>query len=92
VRIAADRKRSVGRRKRDATTEGPEAGTWCTRVALAVKGNLDVDWTEPHRPELKAAVGCVLRHRGMQPTDFDPLTNAVLAQATAIWHRWPHAA
>lgn len=65
-------------------------------VVQAVKSNLKVDWTEPHREDvkasLKAAVRRVLRRRGVKPEDFDGLTNAVLTQAAALWKDWPRAA
>jgi type I restriction enzyme R subunit len=60
-------------------------------VVLAVKGNLKVDWTEPHREDVKASVKAavkrVLRKRGVKQEDFDGLT-AVLGQAAALWKDW----
>ncbi len=65
-------------------------------VVLVVKGNLKVDWTEPHREDVKssvkAAVKRVLRKRGVKQEDFDGLTNAVLGQAAAMWKDWPRVA
>ncbi len=65
-------------------------------VVQAVKGNLKVDWTEPHREDVKAAVRSavrrVLRRRGVKPEDFEGLTNAVLGQAVALWKDWPRVA
>ena len=65
-------------------------------VVLVVKGNLKVDWTEPHRDDVKAsvqvAVKRVLRKRGVKEEDFDGLINAVLVQATAMWKDWPRVA
>jgi type I restriction enzyme R subunit len=61
-------------------------------VVQAVKGNLKVDWTEPHREDVKASVKAavkrVLKRRGVKPEDFDGLTSAVLVQATALWKDW----
>lgn len=61
-------------------------------VVLAVKGNLKVDWTEPHREDVKASVKAavkrVLKRRGVKPEDFEGLTNAVLGQAAALWKDW----
>ena len=65
-------------------------------VVLVVKGNLKVDWTEPHREDVKASVKAavkrVLRKRGVKQEDFDGLTNAVLGQAAAMWKDWPTVA
>jgi type I restriction enzyme R subunit len=61
-------------------------------VVLAVKGNLKVDWTEPHREDVKASVKAavkrVLKRRGVKPEDFEGLINAVLGQAAALWKNW----
>lgn len=38
---------------------------------------------------MKAAVKRVLRRRGVKQEDFEGLTDAVLAQAAALWKRWP---
>ena len=65
-------------------------------VVQVVKGNLKVDWTEPHREDVKAAVKAavkrVLRRRGVKQEDFEGLTNAVLSQAAAMWKDWPSVA
>lgn len=65
-------------------------------VVQAVKSNLKVDWTEPHREDVKAAVKAavkrVLRKRGVKQEDFDGLTEAVLKQAVALWKHWGTAA
>lgn len=65
-------------------------------VVLAAKRNLAVDWTEPHRENVKAAVRTgvrqVLRRRGVKPEDFDGVLEAVMVQAVALWKDWPRAA
>ena len=65
-------------------------------VVLVVKGNLKVDWTGPHREDVKASVKAavkrVLRKRGVKQEDFDGLTDAVLGQAAAMWKDWPRVA
>ena len=65
-------------------------------VVQAVKRNLKVDWTEPHREDVKAAVRAVvkrvLRSRGVKPGDFDPFVTSIMAQAEALYSSWPVAA
>jgi len=65
-------------------------------VVLAVKRNLKVDWTEPHRDavqaEVRAAVRRVLRAREVRREDFDFLVERIMEQATALYARWPAAA
>jgi len=62
-----------------------------------VAARLEVlDWTEPHRDDVKAAVRAaarrVLRARGVRAEDFDPLLTAIMAQAEALYADWPLAA
>ncbi len=65
-------------------------------VVQVVKGSLKVDWTEPHREDIKAsvrtAVKRVLKRRGVKQEDFEGLTDAVLSQAVALWKDWPSVA
>ena len=65
-------------------------------VVQAVKKNLKVDWTKPHREDVKAgvraAVKIVLRKRGVTKEMLDPLTDKFLAQAVALFEAWPLAA
>ena len=65
-------------------------------VVLVIKKNLKVDWTEPHRADVKAAVRAavkgVLRKRAVKREDFDGLVERVLRQAEAVWKNWPLAA
>ncbi|HEY5769893.1 MAG TPA: type I restriction enzyme endonuclease domain-containing protein [Terrimicrobium sp.] len=65
-------------------------------VAQAVKKNLKVDWTKPHREDVKAgvraAVKTVLRKRGVKPEHLETLTKQVIIQAEAMFKEWPLAA
>lgn len=65
-------------------------------VVQAIKRNLKVDWTEPHRDDVKAAVRAavrrVLRTRDVRAQDFEPFVAAVIAQAEALYANWPVAA
>jgi type I restriction enzyme R subunit len=65
-------------------------------VVQAVKNNLKVDWTKPHREDVKAsvraAVKVVLRKRGVKPEHLDALTKQVILQAEAMFGEWPQAA
>jgi len=62
-------------------------------VVQAVKKNLKVDWTKPHREDVKAgvraAVKAVLRKRGVKPEHLDALTKQVILQAEAMFSNWP---
>ncbi len=65
-------------------------------VVETIKRNLKVDWTEPHREDVKAAVRAavkrVLRRRDVREQDFDPFIEQIMAQAQAIYADWPQAA
>jgi type I restriction enzyme R subunit len=65
-------------------------------VVQAVKKNLKVDWTKPHREDVKAgvraAVKAVLRKRGVKPEHLEALTKQVIIQAEAMFSNWPLAA
>ncbi|MBI2528706.1 MAG: type I restriction endonuclease subunit R [Candidatus Rokubacteria bacterium] len=65
-------------------------------VVQVIKRTLKVDWTEPHRDDVKAAVrGAVrrvLRARDVKAEDFEPFLAAVMAQAEALYTDWPLAA
>ncbi len=65
-------------------------------VVQAVKRNLKVDWTKPHREDVKAgvraAVKAVLRRRGVKRELLDALTDKVIIQAEALFKEWPLAA
>lgn len=64
-------------------------------IVQAVKKNLKVDWTKPHREDVKAgvraAVKSVLRRRGVKPEHLEALTMQVI-QAEAMFKEWPVAA
>jgi type I restriction enzyme R subunit len=65
-------------------------------VVKSVKKNLKVDWTKPHREDVKAgvraAVKAVLRKRGVKKELLDTLTDKVIVQAEAMFKEWPLAA
>ncbi|BEH09893.1 type I restriction endonuclease subunit R [Geobacter sulfurreducens subsp. ethanolicus] len=58
-------------------------------VVLTIKKNLKVDWTEPHREDVKAAVRAavkrVLRRRGVKEEDFEPFMIRIMQQAEALY-------
>ena len=65
-------------------------------IVQAVKKNLKVDWTKPHREDVKASVRAtvkmVLRRRGVKPEHLETLTRQVIIQAEAMFRDWPMAA
>ena len=65
-------------------------------VVSAIKKNLKVDWTKPHRMEARAtirsAVKRVLRKKKLKKDDFDEFLNRFMEQAEAMWADWPSAA
>lgn len=58
-------------------------------VVITIKNNLKVDWTEPHREDVKAAVRAavkrVLRRRGVKEEDFEPFMIRIMQQAEALY-------
>lgn len=65
-------------------------------VVQTVKARLKVEWTQPHRDQVKAdvraAVKRVLNRRGVRAEDLDVLLDAVMKQAEAMYKDWPLAA
>lgn len=65
-------------------------------VVQSVKRNLKVDWTAPHREDVKAAVRAavkrVLMKRGVKPEHFEPVIVSVMSQAQAAFANWPFVA
>jgi type I restriction enzyme R subunit len=65
-------------------------------IVQAVKKNLHVDWTAPHREDVRAAIRAAvkrtLRNRGVRPEDFDRFVDAVMEQAETSFADWPLAA
>ena len=65
-------------------------------VVESVKRNLKVDWTKPHRENVRAgvrvAVKRVLRANDVRAADLDRFVSAVMAQAEALYRDWPVAA
>ncbi len=62
-------------------------------VVRAIKDNLKVDWTEPHRENVQAAIRSavkqVLRRRGVKRKDFYSILPLVMEQAVALYQDWP---
>jgi type I restriction enzyme R subunit len=62
-------------------------------IVQALKRNLKVDWTEPHRDDVRAAIRAavkrVLYRRGVNAEDFDPMLGSVMVQAEALYVDWP---
>jgi len=62
-------------------------------VVRTVKSNLKVDWTEPHREDVKAtvraAVKRVLRRKNVRQEDLEPFLGYILQQAEALYADWP---
>lgn len=62
-------------------------------VVQLIKQNLKVDWTEPHRDDVRSAVRAAvkrtLRKRNVKPEAFDAFLGQVMAQAEALWKDWP---
>jgi len=52
-----------------------------------------VDWTKPHRENVKAgvmaAVKMVVRRKGIKAEQFDFILNRVMEQAVALYGDWP---
>ena len=65
-------------------------------VVQAVKRNLKVDWTKPHRENVKAAVlaevKMVLRRRHIRAEQFQFILNSIMKQAEAMYEDYPMAA
>jgi type I restriction enzyme R subunit len=65
-------------------------------VVQTIKSNLKVDWTEPHRDDVRAAIRTavrrVLRRRNVKPEDFEPFMEKFMTQAEALYAEWPLAA
>ncbi len=65
-------------------------------IVQAVKRNLKVDWTKPHRQdveaEIRAQVKNVLRRRGVRAEQFQFILARVMKQAEAMYQDYPLAA
>jgi type I restriction enzyme, R subunit len=65
-------------------------------VVQTIKKNLKVDWTEPHRDDVRATsragVRRVLRRRDVKVEDFEPFIEKFMAQAEELYDEWPLAA
>jgi type I restriction enzyme R subunit len=76
--------------------EKPKLRDLIHEVVQTIKRNLKVDWTEPHREDVKAAVRAavkrVLRRNGVKDEDQAPILELVIQQAEALYAEWPAAA
>jgi type I restriction enzyme R subunit len=65
-------------------------------VVRVIRKNLKVDWTQPHREDIKASVRAavkrVLRTRKVKTDDFDQFVTNIMVQAEALYADWPQAA
>jgi type I restriction enzyme R subunit len=65
-------------------------------VVQSVKRNLKVDWTAPHREDVKAGVRAAVKRalikKGVAKEHFDTVLASVMAQAEVAFARWPLAA
>lgn len=65
-------------------------------VVLTIKTNLKVDWTEPHRDDVRAAIRAAVKRtlsrKNVKTEDFDPFIERFMAQAEALYANWPLAA
>ena len=65
-------------------------------IVETIKRNLKVDWTQPHRADVQAAVQAavkrVLRKRKVRKEDLDWFLGQVMEQAAALYADWPLAA
>lgn len=62
-------------------------------ITQAVKRNLKVDWTKPHREDVqsavRAAVKMVLRRKKVKREQFDRILESIFEQAVALYEEWP---
>ena len=62
-------------------------------VVKTIKANLKVEWTEPHREDVRAgvraAVKRVLVRKGVKREDFNTIVPFVMKQAEAMYREWP---
>lgn len=65
-------------------------------VVQAVKRNVKVDWTEPHREDVRASVRAavkrVLRTKKVKAETFEFVTSRVMEQAESMYRDWPATA
>jgi hypothetical protein len=65
-------------------------------VVGAIKRNLKVDWTAPHRDDVRAAIRAAvrraLRKRYVGEDELDAVVERLMAQAEALYAEWPVAA
>jgi len=62
-------------------------------IVQTLKRNLKVDWTEPHRQDVQAAIRSavkrVLKKQKVREQDLEPFLGSILVQAEALYADWP---
>lgn len=62
-------------------------------VVQSVKNNLEVDWTKPHRENVRAsvrsAVKRVLRRNGVTGDEMQAVQEQIMEQAESLYQDWP---
>jgi len=62
-------------------------------IVQTLKRNLKVDWMEPHRQDVQAAIRSavkrVLKKRKVREQDLEPFLGSILVQAEALYADWP---
>mgnify|MGYP000668613878 CR=1 FL=1 len=62
-------------------------------VVQSVKDNLEVDWTKPHRENVRAsvrsAVKRVLRQNGVTGDEMQAVQEQIMEQAESLYQDWP---
>jgi len=65
-------------------------------VVTSIRANLKVDWTKPHRDDVRAAVTSAvkrtLRRKRVRVEDMERFLGAFMTQAEALYGDWPLAA
>jgi len=77
-------------------SEAPTLQLLVRDIVAAVKRNLKVDWTEPHREDvrsaIRAAVRRALRKHEVTADSLEMVLARVMSQAEALYAAWPSAA
>lgn len=78
------------------TTDNEWIASLVRDVVKVVRNNLQVDWTQAHRQDVKAsvesAVKMVLRKRNVKGEPLAFILNRLMKQAEALYKDWPLAA
>jgi type I restriction enzyme R subunit len=78
---------------RDGAYDMPFLCDLVREIVEAVKRNLEVDWTKPHRENVQAsvrsAVKRVLRRKGVTGDDMQAVQEEIMEQAESLYRDWP---